>query len=40
MVEAQKGALGEQMSDRIEQVEQLNARSRRYNLPAASAPER
>jgi hypothetical protein len=39
-VEAQKGALSEATSDRIEQVEALNARSQRYNLPRASAPER
>jgi 2,3-dimethylmalate lyase len=40
MVEAQKGALGDAMSDRIEQVAELNARSAKYNLPKASAPER
>jgi 2-methylisocitrate lyase-like PEP mutase family enzyme len=40
MVETQKGALSEAMSDRIEQVEALNARSQKYNLPRASAPER
>lgn len=38
--QAQKGALGREMSDRIEQVEELNARSRKYNLPRGSAPER
>ena len=40
MAEAQKGALGREMSDKIEQVEELNARARKYNLPRASAPER
>ena len=40
MIEAQKGALGRDMSDKIEQVADLNARSRKYNLPSASAPER
>jgi 2-methylisocitrate lyase-like PEP mutase family enzyme len=40
MVEAQRGALGDAMSDRIEQVEELNARALKYNLPRASAPER
>jgi hypothetical protein len=40
MVEAQKGALGDTMSDRIEQVEELNARSAKYNLPRSSGRER
>src|SRR5438093_2657539 len=40
MTEAQKGALSREMSDKIERVEELNARSRKYNLPSASAPER
>jgi 2-methylisocitrate lyase-like PEP mutase family enzyme len=40
MTEAQKGALSREMSDKVEQVEELNARSRKYNLPRASAPER
>jgi 2-methylisocitrate lyase-like PEP mutase family enzyme len=40
MAQAQKGALSRQMSDKVEQVEELNARSRKYNLPSASAPER
>ena len=40
MVEAQKGALSEATSDKIEQIEELNARSQKYNLPRASAPER
>jgi 2-methylisocitrate lyase-like PEP mutase family enzyme len=38
--QAQKGALGREMSDRIEQVEELNARARKYNLPRGSATER
>ena len=40
MTEAQKGALNRATSEKIEQVEELNTRSRKYNLPAASAPER
>jgi methylisocitrate lyase len=40
LVEAQKGALSDAMQDKIEQVEELNARSVKYNLPKASAPER
>jgi len=40
MVDAQKGALSRETADKVEQVEELNARSRKYNLPAASAPER
>ncbi|MBI4887411.1 MAG: isocitrate lyase/phosphoenolpyruvate mutase family protein [Acidobacteria bacterium] len=40
MTEAQKGALSRGMADKVEQVEALNARSRKYNLPRASAPER
>jgi 2-methylisocitrate lyase-like PEP mutase family enzyme len=40
MTGAQKGALSEEISDKVEQVEELNARSRKYNLPRASAPER
>ena len=40
MTEAQKGALNREMSDKIEQVAELNARSQKYNLPRASAPER
>jgi 2-methylisocitrate lyase-like PEP mutase family enzyme len=38
--EAMQGALGREMSQRIRQVEELNARSRKYNLPSASVPER
>jgi hypothetical protein len=40
MTEAQKGSLSRETADKVEQVEELNARSRKYNLPAASAPER
>jgi 2-methylisocitrate lyase-like PEP mutase family enzyme len=40
IVEAQKGALNREMSDKVEQVEELNARARRYNLPRGSATER
>jgi methylisocitrate lyase len=40
MTDAQKGALNRATSDKIEQVDELNARSRKYNLPSASGPER
>ena len=40
MAEAQKGALSQETADKVEQVEELNARSGKYNLPRASAPER
>src|SRR6266481_6622544 len=40
MTAAQKGALGRETAEKLEQVEELNARSRKYNLPRASAPER
>src|SRR5437870_10947731 len=40
MTEAQKGTLSREMTDKVEQVEELNARSRKYNLPSGSAPER
>ena len=40
IVEAQKGALSRGMSDRVEQVEELNGRSRKYDLPRGSATER
>jgi 2-methylisocitrate lyase-like PEP mutase family enzyme len=40
MTEAQKGALSRETSEKVEQVAELNARSRKYNLPSASAPER
>src|SRR5712691_8820086 len=40
MTEAQKGALNRETSEKVERVEELNARSRKYNLPAAaSGPE-
>ena len=40
MTEAAKGSLSRETSDKVEQVEELNVRSRKYNLPRASAPER
>jgi 2-methylisocitrate lyase-like PEP mutase family enzyme len=40
MADAQKTALSREMSDKVEQVEELNARARKYNLPRASATER
>src|SRR5713101_7196176 len=40
MTEAQKGALSRETSRKVERVEELNARSRKYNLPSASASER
>ena len=40
MAEAQKGTLNRATSDKVQRVEELNARSRKYNLPSASAPER
>jgi 2-methylisocitrate lyase-like PEP mutase family enzyme len=40
MTEAQKGSLSREMSDKVEQVQEPNARSRKYNLPRTSAPER
>jgi 2-methylisocitrate lyase-like PEP mutase family enzyme len=40
MTEAQKGALSRATSDKVEQVDELNARSRKYNLPSGSGPER
>jgi 2-methylisocitrate lyase-like PEP mutase family enzyme len=40
MAEAQKGALSRETAAKVEQVEELNARSRKYNLPIASASER
>jgi methylisocitrate lyase len=39
MTEAQKGALNRAMREKIEQVEELNARARKYNLPSGSASE-
>ncbi len=38
--EAAQGALSREMLENIEQIEELNARSRRYNIPSASSPER
>src|SRR2546421_7713252 len=38
--EAQKRAFGPGAGGKVEQIEELNARSRKYNLPRASAPER
>ena len=40
MTEAQKGALNRETSEKIEQVDELNARAKKYHLPSASAPER
>jgi 2-methylisocitrate lyase-like PEP mutase family enzyme len=40
MAETQKGALSRATSQKIERVEELNARARKYNLPSGSASER
>src|SRR5712691_8098599 len=40
MTEAQKGALSRATVEKVERVEELNALSRKYNLPSASAPKR
>jgi 2-methylisocitrate lyase-like PEP mutase family enzyme len=40
MTEAQKGALNRATTEKVEQVEELNARSKKYNLPSGSASER
>src|SRR5258705_10676127 len=40
MTEAQKGTLSRATVEKVERVEELNALSRKYNLPSASAPER
>jgi hypothetical protein len=40
MAAAQRAALSRETADKVEQVDTLNARSRKYNLPTASAPER
>src|SRR5258705_4326804 len=40
MTEAQKVALSRETAAKVEQVKELNARSRKYNLPTASASER
>jgi 2-methylisocitrate lyase-like PEP mutase family enzyme len=37
MTEAQKGAVSRAMRDKVEQVEELDARARKYNLPKATA---
>jgi 2-methylisocitrate lyase-like PEP mutase family enzyme len=38
MADAQRAALSRETSEKIEQVEQLNARSRKYNLPGGGSP--
>jgi len=38
LTEARRNALNQQTSEKIEQVAELNARSRKYNLPAAGSP--
>ena len=40
IAEAQKGALSRATVEKVERVEELNALSRKYNLPSASASER
>jgi 2-methylisocitrate lyase-like PEP mutase family enzyme len=40
MVEAQKGAVSRATREKVEQVEELNARARKYNLPSGSGSER
>lgn len=40
LTEARRNALNPQTSEKIEQVAELNARSRKYNLPAGSPAER
>jgi 2-methylisocitrate lyase-like PEP mutase family enzyme len=40
MTDAQKGALNRATLEKVEQVEELIARSRKYNLPSGSASER
>ncbi len=40
MTEAQKGAISRDVSDKVEQVAELNAQSRKYRLPQGSATER
>ena len=37
MVEAQKAGVSRAMRDKVEQVEELDARARKYNLPKATA---
>ena len=40
MTDAAKGRLSREPLEKIEQVEELNARSRKYYLPTGSASER
>jgi methylisocitrate lyase len=40
MTEAQKGAIPRELSDKVEQVAELNAQSRKYGLPQGSSTER
>src|SRR5436309_7601891 len=40
MTAAEKAALSRETGAKVEQVQELNARSRKYNLPSGSAPER
>lgn len=40
LIEARRNALNRQTSEKIEQVAELNARSRKYNLPAGGPAER
>jgi len=40
LTEAAKGSLSRESLAKIEQVEELNARSRKYHLPTGSAAER
>jgi len=40
MTAASRGALGRETAEKVEQVEEINARARKYNLPSASRPER
>jgi hypothetical protein len=40
MTEAQKGALSRAKVEKVERVEELNALSRKYNLPSGSGSER
>jgi hypothetical protein len=37
MTEAQKGAVSRATREKVEQVEELDARARKYNLPKATA---
>jgi len=40
MTDAQKGALNRATMEKVEQVDELNARARKYNLPSGSGSER